>query len=693
MPLPSWQAVGTADPSSPWAPAWPTHIKGDVGVCCVESSDDGTTTVCTGTGWVEAPRSPQVVAGVTRTAVFLCRATGSSMPAPTITGPSDHAYTIITTVRNAYSGGTVLDAIIASGGRSLGTVSGSGFQISGADRPANAGSSLNDSLWMEILGWSADSASGQVSSFANGGLTSPTERTDAGTATGNGGGIWVGTGVSSGNGDSSTVTWAGSQSANGITLVFRPELAYTRLIGTAQSGTGSVTPAWPTHRIGDYGLLFVESENEAITLTTPNGFTLIDVQQGANDSRIAVYGCRATSAAMSSPVVADPGDHVHAVIITVAGAGKVHVVAGDTGTGTTATIPSVTTTYDGCLVIDAVAHGIDSASSQFSAWTNANLINVQEIYDAGTTSSNGGGIGIAVGTQVTAGSTGTTDTTVASSNHARIKIAIAPDYNETVLAYPPNAAALATMFGGGTWTAAVAHLFNETSAANAAAQFGTPTYTKTNTPTQNLQGPGDATDRAAQASTDTTGYFTATGLSLVGAGDSWVYAAVVRLNVVDNSGEWLINLSTVAGTTLYVVNEALTYLTLSAIDLVHQDVVSCTDGAYFVHDKWSLLLAVFDGTNAKVRIGIAPITLSRQVFTSANTAQTAVAALTLTDLLVAQHFLAGDTGSKIAWDAWVAGSGVAGALAANLDTALATGVTYLLTATVDHNSLLLTGCG
>jgi hypothetical protein len=95
--------------------------------------------------------------------------------------------------------------------------------------------------------------------------------------------------------------------------------------GTAVSGTGSVTPAWPAHAVGDVALLFVESAGgEAATLSTPAGFAAVanspqSTGAGTAGTRLTVFWARATSTAMASPTVADPGNHVYARILTYRG--------------------------------------------------------------------------------------------------------------------------------------------------------------------------------------------------------------------------------------------------------------------------------------------------------------------------------------------------------------------------------------
>jgi hypothetical protein len=218
--------------------------------------------------------------------------------------------------------------------------------------------------------------------------------------------------------------------------------------GTAVSGTGSVSPAWPAHGIDDIALLFIESAGgQAATLSTPAGFVAVTNSPQATGAttagtRITVFWARATSASMSAPTVADPGDHVYAQILTYRGV----INTGDpwdvTGGGvkasasTTVTVTGVTTTVPKTLIVQAVARDNDSSSSAFSAQTNANLTGITERTDAGTSSNNGGGFAVWDGVKATAGATGNTTATVTSSINAFLTVALRPGTTSLTIAQP-----------------------------------------------------------------------------------------------------------------------------------------------------------------------------------------------------------------------------------------------------------------
>jgi hypothetical protein len=210
-------------------------------------------------------------------------------------------------------------------------------------------------------------------------------------------------------------------------------------VGTNTSGAGNITVPWPTHVAGDIGLLVIESTGgQAANLGTANGFAAVDSSPsstGATTSgtRVTVYWCRATSAAMASPIVTDPGDHAVGRIFTFRGCVETgdpwNITAADqkASASTSASAPTVTTTVNNCLIVCAISRDNDASSTtSFSAWANASLTDVNEAAEGGTTSGNGGGFGVGYGTLATAGVSGVTTATVTSSINASITIALLP---------------------------------------------------------------------------------------------------------------------------------------------------------------------------------------------------------------------------------------------------------------------------
>lgn len=222
-------------------------------------------------------------------------------------------------------------------------------------------------------------------------------------------------------------------------------MAIEILAGTGAGSIATVAPAWPSHQADDIGILIIESTQTAIALDTANGFEAIasgNAQAGAATT-IMTYIARATSGAMAAPVITDAQNHSYAVIVRIRGldsatplADLVNAIAVATKTvaSTSASAPTVTTTLPGCVVINAITRDDDLAGASFSDWANSNLTSASEISDDGTTSGNGGGIGIYAGIMASAGATGATTATVASTQNASITIALnAPQGAETTV--------------------------------------------------------------------------------------------------------------------------------------------------------------------------------------------------------------------------------------------------------------------
>lgn len=210
--------------------------------------------------------------------------------------------------------------------------------------------------------------------------------------------------------------------------------------GTAVEGTtGSVSPAWPVHQANDIALLFVETAGgSTISLTTPNGFVPVlnspqSTGTGTAGTKLAVYWARATSASMAAPVLSSSADHIYAVILTYRGITRsgtpFDITAGGVKATASASVSAtgVTTTVPNALIVVGVTKDLDATTAFASGWTNANLTNITERFDAGTAQGLGGGIAVMDGSKTTAGATGNTSATVTSSINAFLTISLAPD--------------------------------------------------------------------------------------------------------------------------------------------------------------------------------------------------------------------------------------------------------------------------
>jgi type II secretory pathway pseudopilin PulG len=208
--------------------------------------------------------------------------------------------------------------------------------------------------------------------------------------------------------------------------------------GTAVSGTGAVSPVWPTHQANDIGIMVIETGGEGTTLT-PSGWThitgspVIDVASTAG-SKLNILWKRAASSSEASVSTGDSGNHQVARIYTFRGVIETgdpwNVVAtgAKTTASTTATAVSVTTTVANTLVLLIVGRPNDSSSTaHFGAFTNANLINITERGEAGTTSGHGGGFVLTTGDKATTGATDiSTSTKIASTTDTYMTIALKP---------------------------------------------------------------------------------------------------------------------------------------------------------------------------------------------------------------------------------------------------------------------------
>lgn len=205
--------------------------------------------------------------------------------------------------------------------------------------------------------------------------------------------------------------------------------------GTTVSGTGAVTPGVPSgYAADDLLLIFTESANEAVS--NPTGYSQAvaigtGTAAGASSTRLTVM-YKFASASESAPTVADPGNHVLAFMMAIRGVDKTNPfnatsTNADTGNNRSVNITGTTTSVSNALVIAATTNVTDTATAQYSNWTNASLTSLTPRYNAGTTQGNGGGIGMATGILASPGSTGnTTATTVTATLKTSATLVLAP---------------------------------------------------------------------------------------------------------------------------------------------------------------------------------------------------------------------------------------------------------------------------
>lgn len=217
---PAFQAVGTAVSATTGTltVAWPAHVAGDIALLFVECQGGDTASLSTANGFAQVTNSPQSTGSAgtgSKLSVWWCRATSSSMASPIMTAASNHQYGVILTFRGCASSGNPIN--ISSGGvkASASTTT----TTSGVTTTADA------CLIVEAITKDLDSASAFASAQTNAALTGIAERFDAGTISGNGGGIAVHTGTkaTAGATGGTAVTVTSSISAF-MTIALAPDL-------------------------------------------------------------------------------------------------------------------------------------------------------------------------------------------------------------------------------------------------------------------------------------------------------------------------------------------------------------------------------------------------------------------------------------------------------------------------------------
>lgn len=246
------------------------------------------------------------------------------------------------------------------------------------------------------------------------------------------------------NGAPALFIWAESSTANAeITAceggsVWHDFDDFMVAVGPYASGVANVQPSIiHNHAADDYLLCIAHSAGgEAIALGTANGFSELSnspSSTGATTSgvRLGIFGQLADSSAESGPVITDPGNHCGALVLVIRhvdGAPTVDVTANNqkASASTSFSISGATTTAANALCIPISGRDTDSAAAAYSGVTNADLSSLAEIFDAGTTQGNGGGLGIFGGIKASAGAVGATTGTVSNSINANYFLAFAP---------------------------------------------------------------------------------------------------------------------------------------------------------------------------------------------------------------------------------------------------------------------------
>ena len=197
--------------------------------------------------------------------------------------------------------------------------------------------------------------------------------------------------------------------------------------GASAGGVGAVTPGLPAGiQADDILILFVETRSgHATSVSNENGgtWTPVGAQDvtGTTSTRLSIAWSR-YNGTQGNPTVADSGNHQYAVILAFRGCVNTgdpyEGLAGgvDATSDTTLTASGSSTTGADRLVIVAASRDPDDAGPQYSGWANADLANIVERHDAGTTAGDGGGLGIITGEKASSGAYGSTTATLANAS-------------------------------------------------------------------------------------------------------------------------------------------------------------------------------------------------------------------------------------------------------------------------------------
>ncbi|MBP9817867.1 LamG domain-containing protein [Candidatus Shapirobacteria bacterium] len=462
---PVMQAIGVsaAATTGTASPAWPTHQTDDVALLFVETIGESAAVLTTPNGFVAVTASPKAVGtgtSGTTLSVFWARATSGAMSAPVIKASGDHIFAVVVTYRNVIETGDPWDVAIGS----------TKAVVSTRTTWESVTTTVDNTLIVYAATRHNDSAAAAWGIITNPGVTGLTERVDSGTTSGNGGGLKISDGIfyEAGVGGTSTATvtssinatmtialkggdnpaatplnspkywkydsnlWGGTQTVSAEATWMKNDTGtyvprFQAIGGAVSATTGTASPAWPTHQANDIAILYVETiGNTTVSLTTPNGFTAMTNSPqatgvGGTNTALTVYWARATSSSMTAPVIKGSGNHIYAVIATYRNAVETgdpwDVTVGSTkpANSTLTTWNSLTTNFDNELVVFVASRGNDSAAAAWGVITNSNMIGVNERWDAGTTSGDGGGLKISDGVLETAGVGGTSTATMSVS--------------------------------------------------------------------------------------------------------------------------------------------------------------------------------------------------------------------------------------------------------------------------------------
>lgn len=215
-----------------------------------------------------------------------------------------------------------------------------------------------------------------------------------------------------------------------------PTVAAVGTGDAASAAAAPVTPTPPAHQADDILVCAVaHAPTAAITAPGDGWAEVADSPQQSSTTenggaRLTVFWKRAVDGSTAAPNIDGYDNHAISVVVAIRGCittgNPWDVTAGsaDGAGGTAISMPGDTTTVAECLILNIIALGNDDA---ISAWANADLANVAERYNVGTSSGNDSQLGIASGEKATAGAFGATTATAAGSvQSASLTIAFKP---------------------------------------------------------------------------------------------------------------------------------------------------------------------------------------------------------------------------------------------------------------------------
>lgn len=209
-------------------------------------------------------------------------------------------------------------------------------------------------------------------------------------------------------------------------------------VGAVSASTSAITPVLPPGTLtNDILVLPIESHSTApdVAATIANvaggTWTQVGFSHAGNTARLTIFWSR-YNGTQTAPTTNDTGDHQQGCIIGIRGCittgSPINVEAGAAPTfaETVSTITTITTASDNRLILAVIAGELPDADGTgvYSSWTNSGLGSLTEIVDVSTSAGLGGSLGVAIGSKVAQGVTGTTSVTHASFRVAYKQLAL-----------------------------------------------------------------------------------------------------------------------------------------------------------------------------------------------------------------------------------------------------------------------------